>query len=60
MDVYVCTNNIKCDKHESRDLEFCTQNIQKWCKICSEVLYFNQVITKYKFDLNNYEKQKII
>ncbi|RIA88450.1 hypothetical protein C1645_826304, partial [Glomus cerebriforme] len=36
MDVYVCANNIKCDKHEPRDLDFCTQNIQEWCKICSE------------------------
>ncbi|RIA81744.1 hypothetical protein C1645_486908 [Glomus cerebriforme] len=43
----------KCDKHEPRDLDFYTQNIQEWCKICSEVLYFNQIV-------NNYEKQKII
>ncbi|RIA89451.1 kinase-like domain-containing protein [Glomus cerebriforme] len=60
MDVYICTSNIKCGKHEPRNLEFHTQNIQEWCKSCSEVLYFKKIVTGHKFDANYCEKQKAI
>jgi hypothetical protein len=61
LDVYINTNNNYCVEHKTRNLDFCTQNIQEWCINCSEILYFKQVITKYSFDMNySYEKEKEI
>jgi hypothetical protein len=52
------TSNNHCIEHEPRSLDFCIQNIQKWCINCSEILYFKQIITEYSFDMNYYyEKQ---
>src|SRR5581483_6324353 len=52
----------QCNKHESRNLDFCTRNIQEWCDSCSEISYFKQVVTNHMIDNNidYYEKQKII
>ncbi|RIA93035.1 hypothetical protein C1645_819971 [Glomus cerebriforme] len=58
IDLYISTNNnIICHRHELRDLDFCTQNIQEWCENCSVVSHFNQIITNSMLDKNC---QKII
>src|SRR2546429_2394124 len=44
LDVYISTNNTRCSEHEAtRNANFCTRNIQEWCKYCSEILCFKQV-----------------
>ncbi|RIA94020.1 hypothetical protein C1645_818683 [Glomus cerebriforme] len=56
VDVCISTNNnIICHRHELRDLDFCTQNIQEWCESCSEISHFNQIVTKSILD-KNYQK----
>ncbi|PKC50405.1 hypothetical protein RhiirA1_486451, partial [Rhizophagus irregularis] len=40
----------ECGRHEPRDENFCIQNVQKWCNSCSEILYFNQIVTNHKYD----------
>ncbi|UZO04058.1 uncharacterized protein OCT59_024457 [Rhizophagus irregularis] len=40
----------ECGRHESKDKNFCTQNVQEWCNSCSEILYFNQIVTNHKYD----------
>ncbi|GBC02824.1 hypothetical protein RclHR1_04840007 [Rhizophagus clarus] len=57
-DVYICSGDIQCVYHETRNLDFRTQNIQEWCINCSEILYFKQVITKFSFDKNYYYYEK--
>ena len=48
LDVHIRTKN-QCIQHEiTRNIGFCTRNIQEWCEYCSEVSYFNQVVTKYQ------------
>ncbi|PKY54640.1 hypothetical protein RhiirA4_473568 [Rhizophagus irregularis] len=49
-------DNIQCDGHEPRNKDFCTQNIQEWCKSCSEILYFKQIVTNHKYDKLKYCK----
>jgi hypothetical protein len=44
LDICIKTNKIKCIKHEARNTDFCTNNIQEWCEYCSEVLYFRQIV----------------
>jgi hypothetical protein len=49
LDVHIrgYTQCIENDKHEATgDMDFCTRNIHEWCKCCSEISYFKQVITK--------------
>ncbi|CAB5186395.1 unnamed protein product [Rhizophagus irregularis] len=53
-----------CDGHKSRNLDFYTKNIREWCNSCSEVSYFKQIVTNYRFDTFNemyfHGKQKLI
>ncbi|PKC66048.1 hypothetical protein RhiirA1_460253 [Rhizophagus irregularis] len=42
-------DNIQCDRHEPINKDFCTQNIQEWRKSCSEMLYFNQMVTNHMY-----------
>ncbi|POG68792.1 hypothetical protein GLOIN_2v206998 [Rhizophagus irregularis DAOM 181602=DAOM 197198] len=60
IDVCVSTKNTQCDKHEPRTLGFCAENIQEWCSYCSEISFFRQIVTKYKFDIMNYDQKIII
>ncbi|GBC06418.1 hypothetical protein RclHR1_06810007 [Rhizophagus clarus] len=55
LDIHLSTQNIKCDEHKPRNLDFCTQNIQEWCKSCFNILYFNKVIANGGFDGESYE-----
>uniref|UniRef100_U9UPE0 Protein kinase domain-containing protein n=1 Tax=Rhizophagus irregularis (strain DAOM 181602 / DAOM 197198 / MUCL 43194) TaxID=747089 RepID=U9UPE0_RHIID len=60
LDMHIISNtsNTHCTKHESENIESCTQNIQKWCMNCSEILYFKQIVTKYSFDMNYYYERQ--
>src|SRR5688500_18873258 len=52
LDLCIKTTNNNCNKHEPRNLVFCTQ---EWCENCSEILYFKQIITNqnnWKFKVN--------
>jgi hypothetical protein len=42
LDLHIITN--KCDQCESLTIGNCTKNTQEWCKYCSEVSYFRQII----------------
>ncbi|GBC04851.1 hypothetical protein RclHR1_00590037 [Rhizophagus clarus] len=58
IDVHIISSNTQCTEHEPRNLDFYTKNIQEWCINCSEILYFNQIITKYSFDKNYYHENQ--
>src|SRR2546430_16770063 len=48
LDVHIYTNsNATCFKHQPRNQDFCTRNIQEWCNSCSEILYFKQIVTNH-------------
>src|SRR6266498_5132302 len=47
LDVRINTNNSQCSEHEPRSSDFLTQNIQEWCVVCSEVLYFEQILVNH-------------
>ncbi|PKC56931.1 hypothetical protein RhiirA1_541865 [Rhizophagus irregularis] len=49
--VHRVTKSIQCTEHESRNLDFCTQNILEWCMNCSDISYFKQIVTQYSFDM---------
>ncbi len=49
LDIHISTNNTQCNEHEPRYSNFLTNNIQKWCAICSEILYFRQIINKLNY-----------
>jgi hypothetical protein len=53
LDACIRTNNSDCNKHEPKNLGFC---IQEWCENCSEVLYFNQIVTNHQELDCSYEK----
>ncbi|GBB84635.1 hypothetical protein RclHR1_01120023 [Rhizophagus clarus] len=57
IDLSISTNNLGCGRHKSRGLNFYTRNIQEWCIYCSEILYFNQIITNNNMD-GYYNNQK--
>src|ERR1043166_941143 len=47
LDVHISTNNTQCEEHgSSRNSDFYTRNIQEWCEHCSEISYFNQIVTQ--------------
>jgi hypothetical protein len=51
LDVEIVKNNDQCIEHEeSRNNIFSTTNVQKWCKFCSEISYFKQVISNSTTD----------
>ncbi|UZO05150.1 uncharacterized protein OCT59_025510 [Rhizophagus irregularis] len=59
LDVHINnSSNSHCIKHESKNIESYTQNIQEWCMNCSEILYFKQIVTKYSFDMNYYYERQ--
>ena len=62
LDAYISTKNTQCNRHEPRNLNFCTQNIQEWCNSCSEISHFKQIVTNHRIDIiiNHNEQQKII
>ncbi|GBB92090.1 hypothetical protein RclHR1_19600003 [Rhizophagus clarus] len=60
LDICIRTKITKCDRHEQRNLNFYTRNIQEWCNNCSEVLYFKQVVTNHKYYNINNNEQKFI
>ncbi|GBC04829.1 hypothetical protein RclHR1_00590015 [Rhizophagus clarus] len=47
LDVHIRTEETQCIEHEPRNLDFYTQNIQEWCRNCSEISHFNQIVTEY-------------
>ncbi|CAB5217434.1 unnamed protein product [Rhizophagus irregularis] len=48
LDVHIImTNNAQCIEHKATRNNFCTINIQEWCKYCSEISYFRQVFSDY-------------
>ncbi|RGB37174.1 kinase-like domain-containing protein [Rhizophagus diaphanus] len=49
----------QCIEHDVEMNNFYTTNIQEWCKLCSEVLYFNQVIPNIS-SFNNLNPNLII
>ncbi|EXX53216.1 hypothetical protein RirG_246020 [Rhizophagus irregularis DAOM 197198w] len=60
LDVHIImTNNAQCIEHKATRNNFCTINIQEWCKYCSEISYFRQVFSDYLSFINtkpfNYE-----
>ncbi|RIA96117.1 hypothetical protein C1645_420906 [Glomus cerebriforme] len=45
LDVHISTKDVHCKEHEtSRNKDFCTLNIQEWCKNCSIITWFKQLI----------------
>ncbi len=47
LDMCIYTKNLECSEHEtSRDKELLIQNIQEWCKNCSGVSYFKQILAR--------------
>ncbi|RIA92179.1 hypothetical protein C1645_804816 [Glomus cerebriforme] len=45
LDVHISTKDIHCKEHETiRDKNFCTLNIQEWCKNCSIITWFKQLV----------------
>ncbi|RIA93425.1 kinase-like domain-containing protein [Glomus cerebriforme] len=52
LDVHIrgYTQCVKHNKHETTgNTDFCTKNILEWCKHCSEISYFKQVVTKSSY-----------
>jgi hypothetical protein len=49
LDVCISNTTTICDEHKPRNLNFCNQ---KWCKNCSEILYFKQIIVNQQVDLS--------
>ncbi|PKC05986.1 kinase-like protein [Rhizophagus irregularis] len=66
LDVHITTIDNQCsNRHRSRSLDFCIQNIHEWCNSCSEILCFKQIVTNNRFyEINNnkdkYRQQKLI
>ncbi|GES92496.1 kinase-like domain-containing protein [Rhizophagus clarus] len=58
LDIHISTGRTQCIEHEPRNLDYCTQNIQEWCKNCSIILQFSQIgyrtFNKY---FKSYKKQ---
>ena len=61
LDVHISTKDIHCEEHEtSRNKNFCTLNIREWCKNCSVISWFKQVVLQptcslyfYAIDIGN-------
>src|SRR6266536_6313286 len=53
LDVDISTNNARCIEHKPTRKNFCTTNIQEWCKYCSKISYFRQIIPN-DLSFNNY------
>jgi hypothetical protein len=52
LDVHIrgYTQCIEHNKHEANgNTDCCTRNIHEWCKYCSEISYFKQVVTKSSY-----------
>ncbi|POG76078.1 kinase-like domain-containing protein [Rhizophagus irregularis DAOM 181602=DAOM 197198] len=46
LDVHISTKDVHCKEHEtSRDKNFCTLKIQEWCKNCSIISWFKQIVS---------------
>ncbi|GBB85075.1 hypothetical protein RclHR1_11650002 [Rhizophagus clarus] len=64
LDVHISTKDIHyCKEHESsRDRNFCTLKIQEWCKNCSIISWFKQIVlhpSYLLYDVNiSIERQK--
>jgi hypothetical protein len=63
LDVHISTKDIHCKEHElSRDKNFCTLKIQEWCKNCSIISWFKQIVLHplrshfYAIDIENQNK----
>ncbi|RIA92167.1 kinase-like domain-containing protein [Glomus cerebriforme] len=65
LDVHISTKDIQCNEHKSRDKNFCTLNIQEWCKNCSIITWFKQVVLQpirlsYLYSIDIKKQTKII
>ncbi|GBC18024.2 kinase-like domain-containing protein [Rhizophagus irregularis DAOM 181602=DAOM 197198] len=56
LDVHISKNKTRCIEHEA---DLCTGNIQEWCKHCSEISYFKQVISPLSFPKYKKEIEKL-
>ena len=57
LDVHISKSNTRCIEHKA---DFCTKNIQEWCKYCSEISYFKQIVTPFSFPkYNKFIEKKI-
>src|SRR6266480_699186 len=47
LDVHIRTNKTRCIEHEAtRNKDFCTSNTREWCEHCSDISYFNQIVSR--------------
>ncbi|CAB5197525.1 unnamed protein product [Rhizophagus irregularis] len=63
LDVHISTKDVHCKEHEtSRNKNFCTLKIQEWCKNCSIISWFKQIVSRpliphfYAIDIENQNK----
>ncbi|GBB85040.1 hypothetical protein RclHR1_11600005 [Rhizophagus clarus] len=57
LDVHIRKDNARYIEHE---IDSCTGNIQKWCKDCSNISYFKQVVSPLSFPKYNKAIEKLI
>jgi hypothetical protein len=56
LDVHISKKNGRCIGHLT---DICTGNIQEWCKHCSNIVHFKQIITSLSFPKYNKAIEKL-